>query len=61
VSLQDWWFWNQLPVTSGNLVGGLFFTSLALYLSHRPQQVNETRTIDQLAEPELVSAPATAP
>lgn len=60
ISLQDWWLWNQLPVTAGNLVGGLVFTGLALYLSHRPQPVNETRTIDRLAEPELVSAPATA-
>jgi formate/nitrite transporter FocA (FNT family) len=60
VGLQDWWVWNQLPVTAGNLIGGLVFTGLALYLSHRPKPVNETRTTDRLAEPELVSAPATA-
>ncbi|MEP6886983.1 MAG: formate/nitrite transporter family protein [Nitrospirales bacterium] len=59
VSLQDWWLWNQLPVTAGNLIGGLVFTGLALYLSHRPQPVKETRTIDRLPEPELVSATAT--
>ena len=59
VSLQDWWLWNQLPVTAGNLVGGMVFTGLALYLSHRPQPENETRAIDRLAEPELVGAPAT--
>lgn len=34
VTMTDWWFWNQLPVTAGNLVGGLLFTGLALYWSH---------------------------
>ncbi len=37
VSLFDWWFWNQIPVTLGNLVGGAVFTGLALYLTHRPR------------------------
>ena len=31
VSLTDWWVWNQIPVTLGNIVGGLLFTGLALY------------------------------
>jgi formate/nitrite transporter len=38
VSLFDWWFWNQIPVTLGNIVGGFGFTGLALYLTHRPAQ-----------------------
>src|SRR5438876_12401450 len=25
VSVSDWWLWNQLPVTLGNLVGGFLF------------------------------------
>jgi formate/nitrite transporter len=33
VSLLDWWLWNQVPVTLGNLVGGLLFTGLALYVT----------------------------
>jgi formate/nitrite transporter len=28
VSLRDWWLWNQLPVTVGNLLGGVVFVSL---------------------------------
>jgi len=32
---SDWWFWNQLPVTLGTLAGGLLFTGMALYLTHR--------------------------
>lgn len=34
VSLADWWLWNQIPVTLGNIVGGYLFTGLALYLTH---------------------------
>lgn len=34
VSLSDWWLWNQLPVTLGNIAGGFVLTGLALYLTH---------------------------
>jgi len=34
VSLSGWWFWNQIPVTLGNLVGGMIFTGLAMYYTH---------------------------
>jgi len=34
VSLADWWIWNQIPVTLGNIVGGLLFTGLALYVTY---------------------------
>jgi formate/nitrite transporter len=34
VSLADWWLWNEIPVTLGNLVGGLLFTGLALYVTY---------------------------
>jgi formate/nitrite transporter len=34
VSLSDWWLWNQIPVTLGNIVGGLVFTGLALYVTY---------------------------
>lgn len=36
VSMADWWLWNQIPVTLGNLVGGLLFTGLALYVTYKP-------------------------
>lgn len=35
VSIADWWVWNQIPVTAGNIVGGVLFTGLALYATHR--------------------------
>jgi formate/nitrite transporter len=37
-TLFDWWFWNQIPVTLGNLVGGFIFTGLAIYLTHKPPE-----------------------
>jgi formate transporter len=33
VSLGQWWFWNQIPVTLGNLFGGAVFVGLAMYLA----------------------------
>jgi formate transporter len=37
VSVGEWWVWNQIPVTLGNLVGGFVFTGLALYVTHKPR------------------------
>jgi len=36
VSMADWWLWNQIPVTLGNLAGGFLFTGLLLYWTYRP-------------------------
>ncbi|OLN23926.1 formate transporter [Domibacillus antri] len=38
VSMADWWIWNQIPVTIGNIVGGLLFTGMALYATHKKKQ-----------------------
>ncbi len=38
VSLADWWLWNQIPVTIGNVAGGFVFTGVALYVTHRRAQ-----------------------
>ena len=37
VTVADWWLWNQIPVTLGNLVGGFVFTGLALYATYKPK------------------------
>ena len=37
ITVAEWWLWNQIPVTLGNLVGGFIFTGLALYITHRPR------------------------
>jgi formate/nitrite transporter len=41
VSLTDWWLWNQLPVTLGNLVGGFLFTGLFLYWTYKPASATD--------------------
>ena len=41
VTVAQWWFWNQIPVTLGNLVGGFVFTGLAIYMPYRPQPAPE--------------------
>ena len=33
-SLLDYFLWNEIPVVLGNLVGGLAFTGLTLYVTH---------------------------
>jgi len=42
VGVGDWWLWNQIPVTLGNLVGGFGFTGLAFYLAYRDRAVAGT-------------------
>jgi len=41
VTVADWWLWNQIPVTLGNLVGGFTFTGLAIYLTYKPQPASK--------------------
>jgi len=36
VSVYQWWVWNQIPVTLGNIVGGCLFTGIALYATYKP-------------------------
>jgi formate/nitrite transporter FocA (FNT family) len=34
VTIADWWLWNQIPVTIGNLLGGWLLIGLPIYLSY---------------------------
>ncbi len=34
VSVSQWWLWNEIPVTLGNIAGGVVLTGLALYTTH---------------------------
>ena len=51
VSAADWWLWNQIPVTLGNIVGGFVFTGLALYVTHRNRQPATGATPVPMAAP----------
>ena len=41
VTVADWWLWNQIPVTLGNLVGGFTFTGLAIYMTYKPRAASK--------------------
>jgi formate transporter len=36
VTIADWWLWNQIPVTLGNLAGGLLFIAVPWFLTFHP-------------------------
>ena len=42
---ESWWLWNQLPVTLGNLCGGLLFTAVALYSTFRVRHGKSTSPV----------------
>lgn len=57
VTVADWWLWNQIPVTLGNVVGGAVFTGLALYLTYRTTGGSQPAPVPQpLGIPERAEA-----
>jgi formate/nitrite transporter FocA (FNT family) len=34
ITIADWWIWNQIPVTIGNIIAGLTFTGGMLFYAH---------------------------
>jgi formate transporter len=44
VSFGNWWLWNQIPVTIGNILSGSLFTGLALYSTFRARSAAEPQT-----------------
>ncbi len=44
VSLREWWLWNQLPVTLGNLAGGVLFVGLPMLWLRDTQHVKSAST-----------------
>jgi formate/nitrite transporter len=51
VSLSQWWIWNQIPVTLGNVVSGVLLTGLALYLTYQPRKSAEMVVRTELETP----------
>ena len=56
VSLADWWIWNQIPVTVGNLIGGFIFTGLFLYWTYSPAKEKIAPVAASATPEELVQA-----
>ena len=48
VSFGDWWLWNQIPVTLGNLVGGAVLTGGALAICY-PRSATPDASADRQA------------
>ena len=42
---ESWWLWNQIPVTLGNLSGGMLFTGLALYSTYRGRHAKSSSPV----------------
>ena len=38
ITFLEWWTWNGIPVILGNILGGMVFTGLALYITTRGQR-----------------------
>ena len=56
VSLSQWWIWNQIPVTLGNLVSGALLTGLALYVTNTPKKAASMVLPLRIEEPADVAA-----
>jgi formate transporter len=36
-NVADWWLWNQIPVTLGNITAALIFNSVLLFIANKPK------------------------
>ena len=45
VGMYDWWVWNQIPVTLGNIVGGFLCTGLAIYATYKPSEASSAAQV----------------
>lgn len=52
VSVADWWLYNQIPVTFGNIIGALLFTAAALYITYGRQTQPAPLTVADTRAPE---------
>ena len=57
VSVRQWWCWNQLPVTLGNLLSGALCTGAAMYLTYAAKPKLIVKDEDKLEIRERVPVP----
>lgn len=50
VSPANWWIWNQIPVTLGNILSGALFTGLALYFTYPVKAPSPQRQESNVSE-----------
>ena len=58
ISIRNWFLWNQIPVTIGNIVAGVFFTAAALYVTYGAKQSASSHAP---AEEDIISAEGDIP
>ena len=48
ISMSQWWWWNQVPVTIGNILSGALFTGALLYITYgsSPKHLREPVLIE---------------
>jgi formate transporter len=56
VSVGAWWFWNQIPVTLGNIVSGTLFTAVPLVFSYSKKPALVAMDASTSSEPEIAAA-----
>jgi formate/nitrite transporter len=49
ISTGSWWFWNQIPVTLGNIAAGAVLTGLAMYATFAPRGVSGLEVVKPVA------------
>jgi len=60
VSLSDWWIWNQVPVTIGNILAAVLLTALPLAVSYPRLDVAGSREVRKPDVPFAAAAGAEA-
>jgi len=56
VSLGKWWFWNQIPVTLGNIVSGVLLTAAPLFASYYSKPAVAVEDATMVENPPEVAA-----
>jgi formate/nitrite transporter len=49
VSMKQWWWWNQIPVTLGNIIAGAIFTGIALWYTYGRKEDLKTQALENPA------------
>jgi formate/nitrite transporter len=56
VSVRQWWLWNQIPVTLGNIFAGALFTGAALWYTFARKQEMVTRPAEATSRVAVAAA-----
>jgi formate transporter len=45
ITIYDWWVWNQIPVTLGNIIGAVLFNCVLWAKTHQSGQHKDTGVV----------------